>query len=429
MNCFTAWALFAVAAWTNLAACGQTQDEVPPVFSNLEFDKAVAQNKTDDKILVVKSTASWCGPCKLMDRTTWRDEKIVTWFKTNGVAIVFDVDKEPALAKKLVIEAMPTMIAFRKGEEFDRIVGYKDATDFLEWIEGVKNGKKSIEAVISRAQNAQKGSDEEIKTRYDLAQKLQQSGQLEKATEEYVWLWTHAPGTSYGPVRSSFMASNIKQLVAKHPPAKERFVQFRDEAAKLIQGEKVDADALDDWLVLNDVVGESKQTLEWFQTVKSEPRWMPLLRRESYRIEDLLWAGGLWTDVALLHPDPVGELQHKLELNEMTAKYREGKKPDPNDVEHQEFDRRSMRQRAGKLYAAMLAASRVEDSQAVVKKILEIDDSSATRLELVYWALEAKQPRAEHGVLLDEAQKKGDAKEVAKLRGELAKALNPNDGK
>ncbi|MEO6709161.1 MAG: thioredoxin family protein [Planctomycetota bacterium] len=423
MNSILALALLALIPWIHANSCAQTPDELPPIFSKLDFDKALAANKTDDKILVVKSTASWCPPCKQMDRTTWRDPKVVSWFEANGMAIQFDVDKESALAKKLDIQAMPTMIAFRKAEEFDRIVGYRDATDFVAWLDGVRNGKKSIEAVRSRAEAASKGSHEEIETRYELAKHLVQSGELDKASDEYVWLWNHMPGTSYSGVRGSFMASQIGRLAARHAPTKVRFVQLRDEDAKLLQGDQIDPDALDDWIVLNDVVGESKATLEWFHKVKTEERWLPLLRAESYRIEDMLSARGLWTDVALLHPDPVADLKQKHEQNAMQAEFRADKPAVAALADFDEMDRESLRGMAGQLYAAMLASGRNEHAQAVVTQILAFDDSSATRLELVTRALRAKQPRAEQLKLLDEAEKQGEAKKAASLRAKLEKEL------
>ncbi|HTF89554.1 MAG TPA: thioredoxin family protein [Planctomycetota bacterium] len=423
MNSILSLALLTLIPWFHAASCVQAQEELPPVFSKLDFDKALEANKTDGKILIVKSTASWCAPCKQMDRTTWRDPKVVSWFEANGVAIQFDVDKETALAKKLDIQAMPTMIAFRKAEEFDRIVGYRDATDFVAWLDGVKNGKKSIEAVRARAQEATKGSEEEIKTRYDLAKHLVQSGELDKASEEYVWLWTHAPGTSYGPVRSSFMASDIGQLAGRHAPTKQRFVQFRDESAKQLQGEKIDREVLDDWLVLNDVIGESKVTLEWFHKVKTEERWLPMLRSESYRLEAMLIADELWTDVALLHPDPVADLKKRHEMNAMSAKFRAGRSKELGGTDFDEFDRESLRGSAGQLYASMLAAGRNEEAQAVVTQILDFDDSSAARLELVERALQAKQPRAGQSALLDQAETKGEAKKAASLRAKLEKEL------
>jgi len=416
-------ACFAFLSLPQSTACSQAQEEVPPVFANLEFDKALEQNKSDGKFLVVKSTASWCAPCKLMDRTTWRDEQVVAWFTANGIAIHFDVDEQKALAKQLDIQAMPTMIAFRKGEEFDRVVGYKDPTEFLGWLEGVKEGKKAIEAVRDRARSAPKGTDEEVKARYELAKELVRKSELEKACEEYVWLWQNAGG-AYSAVRGSFMASDMQALAAKYPPAKERFLGFRDEITPRLLAEKVDRSDFDDWIVLNGVVGEPQKTLEWFDKYKADARWQPMLRSVAFRIESLLMTEDRWADVALLYPDPVGTLQRSQERNKEFAKYRATQGTERGGPNFEEMERERLRDEAGKLYAVSLAAGKPEVAQRVMTKALEIEASAAMRAALVRSALSAKQARAEHKTMLDEAQKQGgNGVELAFLQEDLAKAL------
>ena len=302
-----------------LAGTEQEPDALPPVFSTLSFEEAVAATKGNKKILVVKATAAWCLPCKKMDSTTWRDEKVVAWFEEHGIAIQFDVDKQPDLSKKLEIQAMPTMVAFLDGQEFDRIVGYKDPAELLAWIGGVKEGKRSIEDVQKRAEEAPAGSEEEVDSRYDLAKSLVRSGELDKATDEFAWLWVNSKNVpSYGGVRGSFMAGEMERLARRHGPALERFTAFRDEAGVKIAAEKVDPEDLNDWIVLNGVVGQPEKTLEWFDRIKGDPRWLPLIRRCSFRIEPLLEAQGRWTDIAGMHPDPLGELRQDHERLKMS---------------------------------------------------------------------------------------------------------------
>jgi thioredoxin-like negative regulator of GroEL len=109
----------------------------PAVFDTRPYAEAKVAAESEGRLLVVKATADWCPPCKQMDATTWRDEKVVAWFKDNGIAVAVDVDRETATAKELGVEAMPTMIAFKGGREVGRRVGYMSAADLLAWTGGL----------------------------------------------------------------------------------------------------------------------------------------------------------------------------------------------------------------------------------------------------------------------------------------------------
>ena len=108
-------------------------------------DKPYAQAKTDaaagDKLLFVKATADWCGPCKMMDRTTFVDQRVVDWLTERAVSVSVDEDDQPELAGRLKLRAMPTTILFRGDEELARGVGYRDADALLAWLGEASDGK------------------------------------------------------------------------------------------------------------------------------------------------------------------------------------------------------------------------------------------------------------------------------------------------
>src|SRR6476659_3119569 len=103
----------------------------PALFSDLEFATALERATAERKILLVDATAAWCGPCQMMDRTTWVDPAVIAWLHDRTLAIQIDVDAEKEVARQLRIEAMPTIIAFIEGKEFDRVVGAKKPKDLL----------------------------------------------------------------------------------------------------------------------------------------------------------------------------------------------------------------------------------------------------------------------------------------------------------
>ena len=60
--------------------------EKPPVFGEEGLEAAGARAVATGKWLLVDATAPWCQPCKLMDRTTWRDPAVEAWIAEHAVA-------------------------------------------------------------------------------------------------------------------------------------------------------------------------------------------------------------------------------------------------------------------------------------------------------------------------------------------------------
>lgn len=112
----------------------------PAVFAALSFDEAVTKAKQENKLVIVDAMASWCPPCKMMDKQSWPDAKVAGWLNENALAVQVDVDKQSQWAKTHKIEAMPTIIAFRDGREVKRIVGGLGPSDLLNWLNGLPKG-------------------------------------------------------------------------------------------------------------------------------------------------------------------------------------------------------------------------------------------------------------------------------------------------
>lgn len=102
-------------------------------ITNEDFEKEVLKS---DTIVIVDFWATWCGPC---NRLTPVLEKIAT--ENSDVKIVkADVDDENVkeLTSKYEINAYPTMLIFKNGEEVKRIVGYRDEEQILEELNSIE---------------------------------------------------------------------------------------------------------------------------------------------------------------------------------------------------------------------------------------------------------------------------------------------------
>lgn len=112
----------------------------PAVFAALSFDEAVSKAKQENKLVIVDVMATWCPPCKMMDKQSWPDAKVAGWINENAVAVQVDFDRQSQWAKAHKIEAMPTIIAFRDGREVKRVVGGLGPSDLLNWLNGLPKG-------------------------------------------------------------------------------------------------------------------------------------------------------------------------------------------------------------------------------------------------------------------------------------------------
>ena len=102
------------------------------------WSEALKQAAAQNKYIFVDAYASWCGPCKMLRNTTFKDSKIVAFFNQNFVNISIDMEKGvgPQLSNTWQIQAYPTLIILNsKGKPVLGTVGYIDAKELMRFAE------------------------------------------------------------------------------------------------------------------------------------------------------------------------------------------------------------------------------------------------------------------------------------------------------
>ncbi len=99
------------------------------------FKQAVAKAQQTGKKIFLDCYTSWCGPCKMMARDVFPQEKVGEFMNASYVNIQIDMEKGegPELAKKWEVSAYPTFIIFNSnGQEIGRFLGGSNADEFIK---------------------------------------------------------------------------------------------------------------------------------------------------------------------------------------------------------------------------------------------------------------------------------------------------------
>jgi len=110
---------------------GLLLDGKPLTLTQDNFAKHMGKS---DLPLLVDFWAPWCGPCKMMAPAFAQAAQILS--PKVRLAKV-DTQQEPGLAQSFGIQAIPTMILFRHGQEAARTSGAMSAPAIADWVRSV----------------------------------------------------------------------------------------------------------------------------------------------------------------------------------------------------------------------------------------------------------------------------------------------------
>jgi thioredoxin 1 len=122
-----------------LALCGtaraQSEQHAGISFFTGTLKEALAKAKAENKFVFFDAYASWCGPCKAMDKEVFTDQTVTDYLNAKFVAIRIDMEKGegPALAKKYPsIDGYPSLLFLENGGmPVKTLLGSRDAEEFL----------------------------------------------------------------------------------------------------------------------------------------------------------------------------------------------------------------------------------------------------------------------------------------------------------
>ena len=71
------------------------------------FSAGMARGKSENKTVFVHFYAKWCGPCKIMDKKTFKDPGVIAALNQDFIPIKIDVDRNQKVSKLFKVKAIP----------------------------------------------------------------------------------------------------------------------------------------------------------------------------------------------------------------------------------------------------------------------------------------------------------------------------------
>ncbi|MBX3381854.1 MAG: thioredoxin fold domain-containing protein [Phycisphaeraceae bacterium] len=387
--------------------------ELPPAFSDVTLDAAKKQVEGTDKVVVIKFTAEWCGPCKAMDKTTWRDDDVVKWVKDNGVAIQVDVDKDRKTAEAYNIEAMPTMVMLRGSKEIARTLGYMDPAQTLAWMESAATGKAPA------AKTAPRKAEAELSAVGKLMADLQKNVAEKKYGESIAivqQMWSDANAND--PMRQVGLVPDIREdlvaILAGAPDSRAAFIAIRDGIEKAEDdGTVARVGRHTDWLAWNSVLGDDARSLAWLDRergTESGAAWISIGMAE---IAPILIRNKRADQIPELFPDAADRLRKRYGEISPSAKSLSVIDPPRGARAWAEFENVG-----AQVFAGFVAAKDLKDANVIAEVMLQLRDTPTMRVALVRESLNAGAIGPGANLWLDEAEASGQR--VSELRARLA---------
>jgi len=128
-----------------LAIAGNTSAQVI-WYQNFKAAQAVAMQK--DQLILMDFWATWCGPCKTMDKELWSQAEVAE-FSKNFVPFKVDVDYNRELAMKYNATSIPKVILVTvTGEVVWEQTGFSMARAYKEVLSKVPNSLNGLNKVL-----------------------------------------------------------------------------------------------------------------------------------------------------------------------------------------------------------------------------------------------------------------------------------------
>ncbi len=117
-------------------------------FIEDDWNQALQNAKSNNKLVFLDIYATWCGPCKMLRQYTFTNTSVGNFFNTNFINVSVDGEKGigPQLAQQYSIVGYPSLIITdATGKPVLVTAGYMQADDLLKFAnEALKRSRNQV---------------------------------------------------------------------------------------------------------------------------------------------------------------------------------------------------------------------------------------------------------------------------------------------
>lgn len=110
-------------------------------FSKVTLEKAKEEASKSGKLIFIDAYTDWCGPCKRMAATTFKDPEVGELFNKNFVNMKVEMEKDAdgsAIARRYRVSAYPTLLIIDgDGKLVKSVIGFKSKAQLMAIAESV----------------------------------------------------------------------------------------------------------------------------------------------------------------------------------------------------------------------------------------------------------------------------------------------------
>lgn len=106
-------------------------------FAEMNLAQAKAEAAKTGKLIFIDAYTEWCGPCKIMAKTSFKDPKVGDFFNSNFINLKIEMEKDAdgrEVAMKYSVKAYPTLLIINSnGDLVKQTLGLQSAERLLDF--------------------------------------------------------------------------------------------------------------------------------------------------------------------------------------------------------------------------------------------------------------------------------------------------------